>query len=48
MNENIENLLDYMEQTITYLEDDGDDWLAGIVQQALTLLKNSLKQRNSK
>ena len=48
MNENIEKLLDYMEQTITYLEDDGDEWLTGIVQQALTLLRNNSKQRSFK
>ena len=43
MNENIENLLDYMEQTITYLEDDGDEWLAGIVQQALDFVEEQLE-----
>ena len=43
MNENIENLLDYMEQTITYLEDDGDEWLAGIAQQAFDFVEEPLE-----
>jgi len=43
MNDNIENLLDYMEQTITYLEDDGDEWLAGIVQRAFNFVEEQLE-----
>jgi len=43
MNENIENLLDYMEQTITYLEDDGDEWLAELVQRAFNFVEEQLE-----
>lgn len=45
MNENIEKLLDYMEETITYLEDDGDEWLAGIVQQAFNFVEEQLEAK---
>lgn len=45
MNENIEKLLDYMEETITHLEDDGDEWLAGIVQQAFNFVEEQLEAK---
>ena len=43
MNENIEKLLDHMEETIINLHDDGDEWLASIVQRAFDLVEEKLE-----
>jgi hypothetical protein len=44
MNENIENLLNIMEETMTYLNDDGEEWLATIVQEAFDFIEEKLQE----
>lgn len=44
MNDNIEKLLDNMEETIVHLSDDGEDWLASIVQDAFDLIEEKLEE----
>jgi len=42
MNNNMERLLDNMEETIIHLQDDGDEWLATIVQKAFDFIEEKL------
>ena len=44
MSDNIERLLDNMEETIVHLQDEGDDWLANIVQQAFDFIEEKLQE----
>ena len=44
MNENVENLLNAMEETMTHLHDAGHDWLASIVQEAFDFIEERLHE----
>tara|TARA_R100000152_G_C6581903_1_gene45461 strand:+ start:409 stop:552 length:144 start_codon:yes stop_codon:yes gene_type:complete len=44
MNENVESLLNAMEETMTYLHDEGEDWLASIVQEAFDFIEEKLQE----
>ena len=44
MSDNIERLLDNLEETIVHLQDEGDDWLANIVQQAFDFIEEKLQE----
>jgi len=44
VNDNIEKLLDSMEETIVHLSDDGEEWLASIVQEAFDFIEEKLEE----
>ena len=44
MNENVESLLGAMEETMTHLHDEGEDWLAAIVQEAFDFIEEKLQE----
>ena len=44
MNENVESLLNAMEESMTYLHDEGEDWLASIVQEAFDFIEEKLQE----
>jgi|APSaa5957512576_1039674.scaffolds.fasta_scaffold344611_1 hypothetical protein len=44
MNENVEKLLESMEETMIHLHDDGEDWLATIVQNAFDFIEDKLQE----
>jgi hypothetical protein len=44
MNENLEILFTSMEETMAHLHDEGEDWLATIVQEAFDFIEDKLQE----
>ena len=44
MNENLESLFATMEETVAHLHDEGEDWLATIVQEAFDFIEDKLQE----
>ena len=44
MNEDVERLLGEMEETMIHLHEEGEDWLATIVQEAFDFMEEKLQE----